>query len=68
MQTLSFYFVSPHPPRSPPTPPPPLSSLARHAASPTVGNVNGLSLQGVVAPSLALQANLQQPLRWGQHT
>lgn len=47
-----------------PSPP----SLARQAASPTVGNVNGLSLLGVVAPSLALQANLRLPLRWGQHT
>lgn len=66
--TLSFYFVPPCPPHLLlsllPSPP----SLARHAASPAVGNVNGLSLLGVVAPSLASQANLQQPLRWGQHT
>lgn len=48
--------------------PPILQSLARHTASPTVGNVNGLSLLGVAAPSLALQANLRQPLRWEQHT
>lgn len=41
---------------------------ARHTASPTVGNVNGLSLLGVAAPSLALQANLRQPLRREQHT
>lgn len=63
-----FYFVPPCPPHLLlsllPSPP----SLARHAASPTVGNVNGLSLLGVVAPSLASQANLRQPLRWGQHT
>lgn len=60
--TLSLYFVPPRPPR-----PLPLSfpSPALHAASPTVGNVNGLSLLGVVAPSLASQANLRQPLRRG---
>lgn len=41
---------------------------AQHTASPTVGNVNGLSLLGVAAPSLASQANLRQPLRREQHT
>lgn len=34
--------------------PPPLPSLARHAASPIVDNVNGLSLPGVVGPLSSL--------------
>lgn len=70
LHTLSFYLVAacrPHLPLPSLSPP----SLARHAASPTVGNVNGLSLLGVVAPSQASQANPWRPLRrvrGGGHT